>query len=76
MSQDIGSDRFIRACECREITGDHRFEWTRAEFEQWAGGVAERNGYAVRYLPAGEVDPELGPPTQFAVFELTGEPQA
>jgi 3' terminal RNA ribose 2'-O-methyltransferase Hen1 len=49
---------------------DHRFEWTRAEFVEWATGVAERNGYGVRYLPAGEVDPDLGPPTQFAVFEL------
>src|SRR5206468_8396359 len=24
---------------------DHRFEWTRAEFEAWACGVGERNGY-------------------------------
>ena len=24
---------------------DHRFEWTRAEFEAWAGRVAERHGY-------------------------------
>ena len=27
---------------------DHRFEWTRAEFEAWAAGVAERHGYTVR----------------------------
>lgn len=48
---------------------DHRFEWTRAELRAWAGGVAGRFGYRVRYLPVGEEDPELGPPTQMAVFE-------
>lgn len=48
---------------------DHRFEWTRAEFEDWAGEVAGRFGYGVRFLPAGPDDPEVGSPTQMAVFE-------
>jgi 3' terminal RNA ribose 2'-O-methyltransferase Hen1 len=47
---------------------DHRFEWTRAEFEAWAGGVAGRSGYAVRFLTVGPVDEEVGAPTQMAVF--------
>ncbi|HEY4022302.1 MAG TPA: 3' terminal RNA ribose 2'-O-methyltransferase Hen1 [Pseudonocardiaceae bacterium] len=47
---------------------DHRFEWTRAEFADWAGGVAADWGYQVRYLPVGDEDPELGPPTQLALF--------
>jgi 3' terminal RNA ribose 2'-O-methyltransferase Hen1 len=47
---------------------DHRFEWTRAQFREWAGGVAPRYGYGVRYLPVGTSDPEVGPPTQMAVF--------
>jgi 3' terminal RNA ribose 2'-O-methyltransferase Hen1 len=47
---------------------DHRFEWTRAEFAAWARGVAGRHGYAVRYLPVGPDDAEVGPPTQMAVF--------
>jgi 3' terminal RNA ribose 2'-O-methyltransferase Hen1 len=47
---------------------DHRFEWTRAEFADWAGGVAARRGYAVRFVPVGTDDPEVGPPTQMAVF--------
>lgn len=47
---------------------DHRFEWTRAEFRCWAEAVATEHGYAVRYLPVGEVDQEVGPPTQLAVF--------
>ena len=53
---------------------DHRFEWTRAEFEAWAAGVAERQGYAVEYRPVGEVDPELGAPTQLALFTLITGP--
>ncbi|WP_189531624.1 3' terminal RNA ribose 2'-O-methyltransferase Hen1 [Streptomyces roseolilacinus] len=48
--------------------GDHRFEWTRAEFRAWAGGVAARHGYTVAFAPVGPEDPELGPPTQMAVF--------
>lgn len=47
---------------------DHRFEWTRAEFGAWASAVAERHGYEVRFLPIGDEDAELGPPTQMAVF--------
>lgn len=48
--------------------GDHRFEWTREEFRGWAGAVAERHGYDVEFVPVGPDDPEVGPPTQMAVF--------
>ena len=50
---------------------DHRFEWTRAQFREWADGVADRHGYAVKYLSVGQEDPEVGPPTQLAVFTTT-----
>ncbi|ALV32790.1 3' terminal RNA ribose 2'-O-methyltransferase Hen1 [Streptomyces sp. CdTB01] len=53
--------------------GDHRFEWTREEFRAWARTVAERHGYGVEFSPVGPDDPEVGPPTQMAVFQmLTG----
>ncbi|MFI6574666.1 3' terminal RNA ribose 2'-O-methyltransferase Hen1 [Nocardiopsis sp. NPDC050513] len=48
--------------------GDHRFEWTRAEFAAWAEGVARRRGYRVRFLPVGPEHPETGAPTQMGVF--------
>lgn len=48
--------------------GDHRFEWTRAEFSAWADGVAERHGYTVEYRGIGDVDADLGSPTQLALF--------
>jgi 3' terminal RNA ribose 2'-O-methyltransferase Hen1 len=50
--------------------GDHRFEWKRVEFEQWASKVAERFGYIVRFEPVGPPAPALGAPTQMAVFSL------
>ena len=49
---------------------DHRFEWTREEFQQWSGQVAERFGYTVRFLPVGEEDLQVGSPTQMGVFSL------
>jgi 3' terminal RNA ribose 2'-O-methyltransferase Hen1 len=47
---------------------DHRFEWTRAEFADWARRVADAHGYQVRHEPVGPADPDLGPATQLAVF--------
>ncbi len=48
---------------------DHRFEWTRSEFQTWANGIGERFDYHVRFLPVGVEDPMVGPPTQMGVFE-------
>ncbi|MCW8378213.1 3' terminal RNA ribose 2'-O-methyltransferase Hen1 [Streptomyces justiciae] len=56
--------------------GDHRFEWTREEFRAWAGAVAERHGYDVEFVPVGPDDPEVGPPTQMAVFTVRKEKEA
>ncbi|MGI8590005.1 MAG: 3' terminal RNA ribose 2'-O-methyltransferase Hen1 [Nakamurella sp.] len=47
---------------------DHRFEWSRAEFAHWASHAAAQHGYRVEHRPVGEVDPDLGPPTQLALF--------
>jgi 3' terminal RNA ribose 2'-O-methyltransferase Hen1 len=48
---------------------DHRFEWTRAEFQTWFERVAGRFGYEARSLPIGPADDRTGTPTQMAVFE-------
>jgi 3' terminal RNA ribose 2'-O-methyltransferase Hen1 len=47
---------------------DHRFEWTRAQFQSWAGDVASRFGYSVAFRPVGDEHSDVGPPTQMAVF--------
>lgn len=49
---------------------DHRFEWTRAEFQAWAAGICERFGYSVRFAPIGDEDETVGAPSQMAIFEL------
>jgi 3' terminal RNA ribose 2'-O-methyltransferase Hen1 len=48
---------------------DHRFEWTRAEFQSWANNMAKRFGYAVRFLGIGSEDPAVGSPTQMGIFK-------
>lgn len=54
--------------EGRMRHGDHRFEWTRDEFRQWAQRVSNDHHYAVDIQPVGPEDPEAGAPTQMAVF--------
>ncbi|MBG0818112.1 3' terminal RNA ribose 2'-O-methyltransferase Hen1 [Planomonospora sp. ID82291] len=51
---------------------DHRFEWTRAEFAAWAERVCAEYRCTVAFRPVGDDDPEVGPPTQLAVFTLGG----
>lgn len=47
----------------------HRFEWTRAQFRAWCHGVAQRQGYAVRFQGIGPPDPVVGSSTQMACFD-------
>ena len=47
---------------------DHRFEWTRAEFQEWAQAAAGRRGYSVAFKGVGQEDETRGAPTQMAVF--------
>ena len=47
---------------------DHRFEWSRQQFRQWADTVVEIHGYTVVHSGIGEYDDDLGAPTQLAVF--------
>ncbi|MDR1214138.1 MAG: methyltransferase [Propionibacteriaceae bacterium] len=52
---------------------DHRFEWTRRQFQDWAQALARRTGYSVRFDGVGSQDQVLGQPTQVAIFERGGE---
>ena len=47
---------------------DHRFEWTRAQCRTWASQTARNHGYQVAFQPVGAEHPDVGPPTQLAVF--------
>lgn len=48
---------------------DHRFEWSRAEFQKWATHIASENGYRVRFANLGPETAGLGSPSQMGVFE-------
>jgi 3' terminal RNA ribose 2'-O-methyltransferase Hen1 len=56
---------------------DHRFEWSRKEFEAWGSNLASQYGYEVKFRPVGEIDEKVGALSQMAVFnrraELIGE---
>ncbi|WPD23886.1 MAG: 3' terminal RNA ribose 2'-O-methyltransferase Hen1 [Candidatus Electrothrix scaldis] len=47
---------------------DHRFEWTRQEFETWAQKTAKRYNYTVEFRQIGEIDEKIGGPTQMGIF--------
>ncbi|ESQ77685.1 3' terminal RNA ribose 2'-O-methyltransferase Hen1 [Asticcacaulis sp. AC402] len=47
---------------------DHRFEWTRAQFETWANETAARYGYTVEFAGVGYSHDTLGAPTQAGIF--------
>jgi 3' terminal RNA ribose 2'-O-methyltransferase Hen1 len=47
---------------------DHRFEWTRNQFQTWANQVGERFGFGVEFRCVGTEDLEVGSPTQMAIF--------
>jgi 3' terminal RNA ribose 2'-O-methyltransferase Hen1 len=49
---------------------DHRFEWTRQQFQDWAQSVAAQSGYTVRFLPVGVEDAIVGAASQMAVFSI------
>ena len=52
--------------------GDHRFEWTRAEFKAWTEHICEKFGYICEISGIGEIDENLGAPTQMGVFTKHG----
>ena len=47
---------------------DHRFEWTRNEFQTWANDIAKTFNYSVQFLSIGEEDAIVGAPTQMGIF--------
>jgi 3' terminal RNA ribose 2'-O-methyltransferase Hen1 len=53
--------------------GDHRFEWTRTEFAEWAQATGARFGYEVQFEPVGPVDQIHGALSQMAIFSLSGK---
>ena len=50
---------------------DHRFEWSRGEFQAWSEQIAATHGYTVTFFGIGDSDTEgRGTPTQMAIFDV------
>jgi 3' terminal RNA ribose 2'-O-methyltransferase Hen1 len=47
---------------------DHRFEWTRKEFQSWAQQIVDRYHYLVEFIAVGNEDAIVGSPTQMGLF--------
>ncbi len=49
---------------------DHRFEWTRQQFEEWSNTIGEKYNYQVEIFPIGDEVGNIGAPSQMAIFKL------
>lgn len=54
---------------------DHRFEWSRTQFEDWVTMVAERHHYTYEIVGIGEEDPKHGCSSQMAIFSKIIDPK-
>lgn len=73
-----GGHVFVGSFGSEEVRNfDHKFEWTRAEFEEWCQFNARRFGYSVSFGGVGNPPEQhlqsIGFCTQYAVFVLSEE---
>jgi 3' terminal RNA ribose 2'-O-methyltransferase Hen1 len=47
---------------------DHRFEWTRTQFQAWCDAIGTTYGYEVTIAPVGPEEEAVGAPSQMALF--------
>ncbi|KAA8519342.1 hypothetical protein F0562_013598 [Nyssa sinensis] len=67
-------DEEIQSQSCKFRNHDHKFEWTRKQFNSWATDVATRHNYSVEFSGVGGVaDVEPGFASQIAVFRRGDE---
>jgi len=64
------SDEKTLLQSCKFRNHDHKFEWTREQFTQWACDLAARHNYNVEFSGVGgSADVEPGYASQIAVFK-------
>ena len=51
---------------------DHRFEWSKEEFENWANNICKKFSYTVELCGIGEEDEQQQTATQMGVFTRNG----
>jgi len=65
--------KFANYKEGKMRHSDHRFEWTRKQFEEWGNRIAGKHKYSVTLHAIGETDDEVGALSQMALFTLLKE---
>ncbi|MCI02284.1 small RNA 2'-O-methyltransferase-like [Trifolium medium] len=66
--EESDDQNLLQSCKFRN--NDHKFEWTREQFIQWASELAARHNYNVEFSGVGgSADVEPGFASQIAVFK-------
>ncbi|KZV39536.1 small RNA 2'-O-methyltransferase-like [Dorcoceras hygrometricum] len=69
-SQEEDPDEEKQAQSCKFRNHDHKFEWTRSQFNQWASDLAAKHNYSVAFSGVGgSADTEPGFASQIAIFK-------
>ncbi|XP_041023719.1 small RNA 2'-O-methyltransferase-like isoform X1 [Juglans microcarpa x Juglans regia] len=74
-SQEEDPDEKTHLQSCKFRNHDHKFEWTREQFNRWATDLAAKYNYSVEFSGVGgSADMEPGFASQIAVFRRTSPP--
>ena len=69
-TQEEDPDEKSPSQSCKFRNHDHKFEWTREQFNHWASKLAERHHYSVEFSGVGgSGDVEPGFASQIAIFK-------
>lgn len=72
--EELDEKTLLQSCKFRNH--DHKFEWTREQFRQWASDLAARHNYNVEFSGVGgAADVEPGFASQIAVFRREWRPE-
>ncbi|KAM4101380.1 hypothetical protein ACB094_05G139200 [Castanea mollissima] len=75
-SQEEDPDEKTQSQSCKFRNHDHKFEWTREQFNHWATELASKHNYSVEFSGVGgSADLEPGFASQIAVFRRICPPQ-
>jgi hypothetical protein len=70
VTQEEYPDEKSQSESCKFRNHDHKFEWTREQFNHWASELAKKHNYSVEFSGVGgSGDVEPGSASQIAVFK-------
>ncbi|XP_073280928.1 small RNA 2'-O-methyltransferase-like isoform X1 [Primulina huaijiensis] len=73
-SQEENPDEKNQSQSCKFRNHDHKFEWTRSQFNHWASDLAARHNYSVAFSGVGgSADTEPGFASQIAIFRRSDD---